>query len=64
MNIISFFLHGANKLRILDPQIKIIYVLKLMLRNPDINVFPGFDRKNLSKGFINPDKKELTGKPR
>ena len=49
MNLISFSLNGANKSRILETQIKdIIYVLK----------------SSKSKGFINPDKKELSGKPR
>ena len=49
MNFISFSLNGASKSRILETQIKdIIYVLK----------------SSKSKGFINPDKKDLSGKPR
>ena len=49
MNFIPFSLNGASKSRILETQIKdIIYVLK----------------SSKSKGFINPDKKDLSGKPR
>ena len=49
MNFISFSLNGASKSHILETQIKdIIYVLK----------------SSKSKGFINPDKKYLSGKPR
>ena len=49
INFIPFSLNGASKSRILETQIKdIIYVLK----------------SSKSKGFINPDKKDLSGKPR
>ena len=49
MNFISFSLNGASKSRIVETKIKdIIYVLK----------------SSKSKGFINPDKKDLSRKPR
>ena len=34
-----------------------------MLKNPDKNVLSGFCKKNLSKGFINPDKKNYLENP-
>ena len=46
MDFISFSLKGANKSRILETQIKkIIYILKLMLRNPYKNVLSWFYKK-------------------